>query len=61
MDVMYGLIKPIQEKYKFEFVFSTCIVDLAAIPPAVKEQLISCIGATEDLRRAICPVEYALG
>ena len=41
MDVMYGLIKPIQEKYKFEFVISTCIVDLAAIPPAVKEQLIA--------------------
>lgn len=41
MDVMYGLIKPIQEKYKFDFVISTCIVDLAAIPPAVKEQLIA--------------------
>jgi len=41
MDVMYGLIKPIQDKYKFDFVISTCIVDLAAIPPAVKEQLIA--------------------
>jgi long-chain acyl-CoA synthetase len=41
MDVMYGLIKPIQEKYKFDFVISTCIVDLAAIPPAIKEQLIA--------------------
>ena len=41
MDVMYGLIKPIQAKYKFEFVISTCIVDLAAIPPAIKEQLIA--------------------
>ena len=41
MDVMYGLIKPIQEKYKFDFVISTCIVDLAAIPPAVKEDLIA--------------------
>ncbi|MHA2288309.1 MAG: AMP-binding protein, partial [Promethearchaeota archaeon] len=41
MDVMYGLIKPIQEKYKFEFVISTCIVDLAAIPPAIKDDLIA--------------------
>ena len=41
MDVMYGLIKPIQDKFKFDFVISTCIVDLAAIPPAVKEQLIA--------------------
>jgi len=41
MDAMYGLIKPIQDKYKFEFIISTCIVDLAAIPPAIKEQLIT--------------------
>ena len=41
MDVMYGLIKPIQEKYKFDFVISTCIVDLAAIPLGIKEQLIA--------------------
>ena len=41
MDVMYGLIKPIQDKFKFDFVISTCIVDLAAIPPAIKEQLIA--------------------
>ncbi len=41
MDVMYGLIKPIQDKYKFDFVISTCIIDLAAIPPAVKEQMLA--------------------
>ncbi|TKJ20538.1 MAG: hypothetical protein CEE42_14720 [Promethearchaeota archaeon Loki_b31] len=41
MDVMYGLIKPIQDKYKFDFVISTCIVDLAAIPPAIKEQMLT--------------------
>ncbi|MBA7620539.1 Long-chain-fatty-acid--CoA ligase [subsurface metagenome] len=41
MDAMYGLIKPIQDKYKFDFIISTCIVDLAAIPPAIKEQLIA--------------------
>jgi len=41
MDAMYGLIKPIQDKYKFDFVISTCIVDLAAIPPAIKEQMLS--------------------
>ncbi len=41
MDVMYGLIKPIQEKYKFDFIISTCIVDLAAIPPGIKEQLVA--------------------
>jgi len=41
MDVMYGLIKPIQEKYKFDFVISSCIVDLAAIPPGIKEQLLA--------------------
>ena len=40
MDAMYGLIKPIKEKYKFNFVISTNIVDLAAIPPAIKENLI---------------------
>jgi long-chain acyl-CoA synthetase len=40
MDAMYGLIKPIKEKYKFDFVISTNIVDLAAIPPAIKENLI---------------------
>ncbi len=40
MDAMYGLIKPIQDKHKFDFIISTCIVDLAAIPPAIKEQLI---------------------
>ncbi len=41
MDAMYGLIKPIKEKHNFEFVISTNIVDLAAIPPAIKEQLIA--------------------
>lgn len=41
MDVMYGLIKPIQDKYKFDFVISTCIIDLAAIPPAIKEQMLA--------------------
>jgi long-chain acyl-CoA synthetase len=40
MDAMYGLIKPIKEKHKFDFVISTNIVDLAAIPPAIKEQMI---------------------
>jgi long-chain acyl-CoA synthetase len=41
MDAMYGLIKPIKEKHNFDFVISTNIVDLAAIPPAIKEQLIA--------------------
>ena len=41
MDAMYGLIKPIQNQHKFDFVISTCIVDLAAIPPAIKEKLIA--------------------
>ena len=41
MDAMYGLIKPIKEKHNFDFVISTNIVDLAAIPPGIKEQLIA--------------------
>ena len=41
MDAMYGLIKPIQDKHEFDFIISTCIVDLAAIPPAIKGQLIA--------------------
>jgi long-chain acyl-CoA synthetase len=41
MDAMYGLIKPIQDKHKFDFIISTCIVDLVAIPPAIKAQYIS--------------------
>ena len=40
MDAMYGLIKPISNEHKFDFIISTNIADLAAIPPAVKEQLI---------------------
>ncbi len=40
MDAMYGLIKPISDHYKFDFIISTNIADLAAIPPAIKEQLI---------------------
>lgn len=40
MDAMYGLIKPIKEQHKFDFVISTNIVDLAAIPPPIKEKLI---------------------
>ncbi|MFX1411739.1 MAG: AMP-binding protein [Promethearchaeota archaeon] len=40
MDAMYGLIKPIKDKYKFDFIISTNIIDLAAIPPAIKEKLI---------------------
>lgn len=41
MDAMYGLIKPIKEKYKFDFVISTNVVDLAAIPEAIKRNLIA--------------------
>ncbi|MFX1316080.1 MAG: AMP-binding protein [Promethearchaeota archaeon] len=40
MDAMYGLIKPIKDKHDFDFIISTNIVDLAAIPPAIKERLI---------------------
>lgn len=41
MDAMYGLIKPISDQYKFNFIISTNIADLAAIPDGIKEKLIS--------------------
>jgi long-chain acyl-CoA synthetase len=40
MDAMYGLIKPIKENYKFDFIISTNVVDLVAIPLPIKEKLI---------------------
>ncbi len=41
MDAMYGLIKPISDKYAFDFIISTNIADLAAIPGPIKQKLIS--------------------
>ncbi len=40
MDAMYGLIKPISDEYKFDFIISTNVAELAAIPAQVKEKLI---------------------
>ncbi|MHA1491316.1 MAG: AMP-binding protein [Promethearchaeota archaeon] len=40
MDAMYGLIKPISDQYKFDFIISTNIADLAAIPGPIKKMLI---------------------
>jgi long-chain acyl-CoA synthetase len=40
MDAMYGLIKPISNEYTFDFIISTNIADLAAIPPPIKEKLL---------------------
>ena len=40
MDAMYGLIKPIQDQHKFDFVISTNIVDLVAIPGPIRDKMI---------------------
>lgn len=40
MDAMYGLIKPIQDQHKFDFIISTNIVDLVAIPGPIRDKMI---------------------